>query len=184
MERAMDLKFLRGRSGLVPVWLALIGLGVMPAAPASAVVKKMVAICPGKVCAWYLPELPELDGWITESTASDANEVAVLVPTGKDFSSAAAVIYARAYLNLEKTTIQSRAATSNEKWSATVKGVKIDRLPDVARAKGGVPFEIFHYRNPHNKQQKSELVALAKIPIRTEASMVSRSCSAPRAKMT
>ena len=149
-------------SGAWPKALAigvLAGLGLSGTSPATAEIRKLIQSCPGKLCAYYLPDLPKPKGWIVETEATDANRIAVLVPAGTDFSSAEALIYGRAYLNTEKTSVEARAATSNEKWIAAAKGAKIERLPDAIRAKGGTPFQVFHYLNPENAQQKAELVA-------------------------
>ena len=128
------------------------------APPACAEVQKVMLQCEGELCPLFLPQLTAPTGWNADEEASQANKVSVLVPAGSDFHSAAAVIYARAYFNADKTTIQDRVETSNKKWLEIAKGAKIERLPDVARAKGAA-FEVFHYVNPKNAQQEAEIIA-------------------------
>jgi hypothetical protein len=144
---------------LATVCTIFAGLFVMQALPASAEIKKVMLVCSKKLCPIFLPQLPKPAGWSVDQATSEANKVSVLVPTGSDFASAEAVIYGRAYFNSDKSTIESRAKTSNDKWLASVKNSSIERLADVARDKGGAAFQVFRYKNPGNAQQASEMVA-------------------------
>ena len=143
---------------LAAACLTLAGLAAALAPSASAEVKKVMLQCEGKLCPLFLPQLAAPAGWSADEKASEANKVSVLVPAGSDFHTAAAVIYARAFFDAEKTTIQDRVETSNKKWLEIEKGAKIERLPDIARAKGAA-FEVLHYVNPKNAQQKAEIIA-------------------------
>jgi hypothetical protein len=137
----------------------LAAFSLVQAAPASAEVKKVMLLCSGKLCPIFLPELPKPIGWSVDQEASTANHVSVIVPTGYDYGSAEAVIYGRAFYNSDKSTIESRAETSNKNWLSRMKDAKIDRLADVKRQKGGPAFMVFRYHNPSNAQQASEMVA-------------------------
>lgn len=134
-------------------------LSLIQAGPASAEIKKVMLLCSGKLCPLFLPQLPTPAGWSIDQEGSKANHVSVIVPAGYDYSSAEAVIYGRAFYNSDKSTIDSRAATSNKDRLSLVKDARIERLADVERQKGGAAFEVFRYHNPSNVQQTSEMVA-------------------------
>jgi hypothetical protein len=140
-------------------FVVLATVNLIQAAPASAEVKKFMLLCSGKLCPLFLPMLPKPAGWSDDQEASKANHVSVIVPTGFDYGSAEAVIYGRAFYKSDKSTIESRAETSNSNWLSRVKDARIERLADVRRQKGGPAFAVFRYHNPGNAQQASELVA-------------------------
>ena len=134
-------------------------LGMMVAQPAAADIRKMMKICDGKLCPVFLPELPVPSGWTVDKEASGKVDVVVLVPQGSDYARAEAVIYARAFYNDQKDTVDKRAAKSNRDWMNKVKDAKITRLEDVAGTEPGVPFQLFQYSNPGEAYQSAEIVA-------------------------
>ena len=135
-----------------------ITLSIMTVA-AQADIKKMVQTCNAGLCPIFLPELPVPAGWRVDDEASKANGIVVLVPEGSSFGDAEAVIYARAFYNAEKRTIESRVEESNRHWLDAVKDAKIERLADIAARQPDVPFQLYRYSNPSTEQQTAEIVA-------------------------
>jgi hypothetical protein len=132
---------------------------LMAATPSSAEVRKMMKICAGKLCPVFLPQLRVPSGWTVDTAASSKMDVIVLVPKGFDYARAEAVIYARAFYNVKKDTVDQRVAESNRDWMEKVKDAKITRLEDVEGSKPGAPFQLFQYSNPGQASQSAEIVA-------------------------
>ncbi|MGA2563093.1 MAG: hypothetical protein ABSF96_05975 [Steroidobacteraceae bacterium] len=81
---------------------------------------------------YWWPILPTISGWQHDEGASRANSVNALVPTGQAFSSAPAVIYAKAiYKPRAPQTKSLEQVISNDRaeFEARVPGVKIEELP-------------------------------------------------------
>lgn len=137
--------------------IALTAFVTVPGAQAG--VRKVMEICEGGLCPVFLPELPVPDGWQVDDDASKANGLVVLVPAGFRFGNADAVIYARAFYNVQKRTIESRVEESNQRWLGAVKDARIERLTDIAAKQKRVPFQLYRYSNPSTAQQSAEIVA-------------------------
>lgn len=130
------------------------------ASPASADVSKMIRMCEGqKLCPYFLPQLPVPPGWIIDEAATHKMRMTVLVPEGSDYARADALIYAKAFYNYDKTTVDQRVARSNDHWMQQVKDAKIVRLSDISGSRPGVPFQLFQYTNPGQAYQSAEIVA-------------------------
>jgi hypothetical protein len=143
--------------GVTAFLLAMTCLIAVP--PASAEVRKMMKICDGKLCPVFLPQLSVPQGWTVDTAASSKMDVIVLVPRGYDYARAEAVIYARAFHNHKKDTVDKRVAESNRDWMAKVKGARITPLGTVAGSKPGIQFQVFEYINPGQAHQAAEIVA-------------------------
>lgn len=138
---------------------ALTAFAFFTAPDAQADVRKIMEICEGGLCPVFLPELPVPAGWRVDEDASKANGIVVLVPDGSRFGNADAVIYARAFHNAGKRTIESRVEESNRRWLGAVKDARIERLADIAAKPNAVPFQLYRYSNPSTAQQSAEIVA-------------------------
>lgn len=142
---------------LLSVAITLCALALAPNAQAE--VKKMMQVCDAGLCPVFLPELPVPSGWQVDDEASKANGLVVLVPNGSRFGNADAVIYARAFYNIERRTIESRVEESNQRWLGEVKDARVERLDDIAARQKNPPFQLYRYSNPSTKQQSAEIVA-------------------------
>ena len=126
---------------------------------ARAEVKKFAYLC-GSICVYYQIALTPPDGWVIEETASKQNKVQMLVPQGKNFASAAALIYVQVFYHRDKQqTLDDFAKSSNERWVAKVPNTKITPLPAVERTNGKAGFLRFAFENPSRVQQAYELGA-------------------------
>lgn len=128
-------------------------------ATAQADVKKIVKSCEAGLCPLFLPELKVPAGWQVDTEASDANGIVVLVPRGTRFGDAEALIYAKAFYNARKQTIDDRVKQSNDDWLANVTDARIKRLDDVTPSRPNAPFQLYRYDNPSKGQQSAEIVA-------------------------
>lgn len=148
------------RSKFLAIVCALVGcLGPALAPPASADIRKTMKMCDGKLCPIFLPALRVPEDWTVDQAASNKMGLLILVPRGSDYQGAEALIYARAFHNTEKTTVEQRVAESNARWKKQVEDARIERLEDVAGSRSGNPFQLFHYSNPSSADQAAEIVA-------------------------
>jgi len=106
---------------------------------ARADVKKFAYLCGThegvqQICAFYQIALTPPDGWVVEETASKQNKVQMLVPNGKNFATAPALIYIQVFYHRDKQqTLDDFAKVSNTRWLANVPNAKITPLPAVER---------------------------------------------------
>ena len=141
-----------------PIVLTLAAALAAPSAQAE--VQKFMNTCDGKLCPYYQIVLTPPDGWVVDEEATRNNKVQVMVPKGKTFGNAPALIYVQVFYHRDKQqTLANFAETSNAHWRATVKDAKISELPAVARANGKAGFLRFGFENPGNKQQPYEMGA-------------------------
>lgn len=144
--------------------VALVALA-MSAGGARAEVKKFAYLCGAhegvsQICAFYQIALTPPDGWVVEETASKQNNVQMLVPKGKNFASAPALIYVQVFYHRDKQqTLDDFAKNSNERWLGHVPNAKITPLPAVERTNGKADFLRFAFENPSRAQQAYELGA-------------------------
>ena len=100
------------------------------------------------------------DGWVLGKQATAQNKVQMIVPKGKDFGTAPALIYVQVFLHRDKQqSLEDFARVSIERWLANVKNAKITPLPSVERANGPPGFMRFAFENPNNVQQAYEVGA-------------------------
>lgn len=135
--------------------LALIFGGVS----ARAEVQKFLNPCGGQqLCASYQLVLTPPDGWVIDKAASSANKVQIIVPKGKNFGNAEALIYLQVFYHKDKQqSLADFARVSNERWLAAVGNARISELPAVERANGKPAFLRFAYQNPSKTQQTYEI---------------------------
>ena len=149
-------------SGLPTLILAMLATG---GGSAHAEVKKFAYLCGShegtqQICAHYQIVLTPPDGWIIEETASKQNRVQMLVPNGKNFATAPALIYVQVFYHRDKEqTLDDFAKVSNARWLANVPTAKITPLPAVERTNGKAGFLRFAFENPSRTQQAYELGA-------------------------
>jgi len=127
---------------------------------AQAEVQKFMATCDGKLCPYYHITLTPPDGWLVDEEATKKNRVQVIVPKGKTFKTAPALIYVQVFYHRDKQqSLANFAETSNGRWRARVKDATISPLPGVDRANGKQGFIRFAFENPSNAQQPYEVGA-------------------------
>jgi hypothetical protein len=83
---------------------------------------------------YWWPVLPPISGWQHDEGASRAHSVNALVPTGQSFSSAPAVIYARALYKPrapQTKSLDQLISDDRAEFEARVQGVKIEELPSL-----------------------------------------------------
>ncbi len=143
---------------LRPIALAL--SAALCAGAAEAEVQKFMNTCDGKLCPYYQIVLTPPDGWVIDRQASAKNKVQILVPKGKNFGTAPALIYVQVFYHRDKQqTLETFTEVSNARWRTEVKDARITALPAVARANGKPGFLRFGYENPSQQQQAYEIGA-------------------------
>lgn len=147
------------------------GLPLLPAAIAAALilsggaacaeVQKLLNPCGSQqLCPYYQLVLTPPGGWVIDQEATEKNKVQMLVPKGKNFATAAALIYVQVFYHRDREQpLVDFARASNERWLADVKNAKIAALPPVERSNGKAAFLRFAFENPDNPQQAYEVGA-------------------------
>jgi hypothetical protein len=132
---------------------------VAAASPAKAEIEKFMHDCGGKLCPSFRASVAVPDGWQEDQAASRQMNLQILVPKGRTFDNAGAIIYATVKYNRAKTPTATLVAEDNASWRKKARDVKIEQLPDVARAAGQEPFLHYQFETPSRKQQPFERVA-------------------------
>ncbi len=115
---------------------------------------------PACICPYFQLIMTPPDGWVLDKKATAQNKVQMIVPKGKDFASAPALIYVQVFYHRDKQqSLEDFAKASNERSLANVSGAKITPLPAVERANAKPGFLRFAFENPNNKQQAYEIGA-------------------------
>jgi hypothetical protein len=139
----------------VAVFLAVFAVG----SPAKSEIEKFIRDCGGKLCPTFRASVTVPEGWQEDQAASRAMNVQILVPKGKTFENAGAVIYTTVKFNADKTPVATLVAEDHANWRKKARDVKIEQLPDVARAGGQEPFLHYQFEMPSRKTQPFERVA-------------------------
>jgi hypothetical protein len=127
---------------------------------AQAEVQKYMHDCNGRLCPSFQLVLTPPHGWVIDQAASRRYKVQIIVPKGKNFSNAEALIYVKVSWRKDKQrSLADYARVSNERWRAAVPDAKISQLPVVERANGKPAFLRFAYENPSKAQQAYEVGA-------------------------
>ncbi|MGE3149071.1 MAG: hypothetical protein AB7K04_08395 [Pseudorhodoplanes sp.] len=126
---------------------------------AHAEIKKFILTCDGKLCPHYEVVLMPPKGWNIDATASKQNRIQVIVPNGKTFGNAAALIYLKVSMKNKNQPLSDFIRVSQERWKQSVPDTKISRLPDITRENGKPAFEPYRYENPSKPQQAAEIVS-------------------------
>ena len=100
------------------------------------------------------------DGWVIDKQASKKNKVQIMVPKGKTFANAPALIYVQVFYHADKQqSLANFAGVSNGRWRAAVKDAKVSELPTIGRANGKPGYLRFAFENPSKTQQAYEIGA-------------------------
>jgi hypothetical protein len=137
------------------VFMAVLAAG----SPAKAEVTKFMHDCGGKLCPYYRASLAIPQGWREDRRLIGGVDTQIVVPAGRTFDDADAVIYATVGFNRNKTPITALVAEDHANWRKKNRDVKIEPLPDIARAAGQEPFLLYRFETPSRKEQPFELVA-------------------------
>jgi hypothetical protein len=112
------------------------------------------------ICPSYQLVVTPPPGWVIEEEATRRYMIQMLVPKGKTFGNAEALIYVKVYRHADrKQPLADYAQRSNARWRVAVPDSKISRLTDVARANGKPGFVRFAYENPSRPEQAYEMDA-------------------------
>lgn len=155
------MTFVPARAVFAALSLAIIA-GV--AGPAHAEVKKFMNMCGGgpqglQLCPSYQVVLNAPDGWQEDKDASKKNRVQVVVPKGKTFGDAPALIYFKVSLREKDRSLDDFIALSHDRWLKSVPDAKITRLGEVERNNGKPAFLSYRFDNPSKPQQAAEIVS-------------------------
>jgi hypothetical protein len=131
----------------------------LPLAPAVAQIEKVLRICEGKLCPFFRAPIKVPDGWQDDEAASRRNNVTMLIPKGKTFGSAEAIIYVAVRVNTDKEPLSTLVAREQDGWKKRVPDATITRLPDVPRGDEKGAFVQYRYEAPSLKSQGFERVA-------------------------
>jgi hypothetical protein len=142
------------------IWTAATAATIALGANAQAEVKKFMNVCGGKLCPYFELAATPPDGWVLEKKASKQHGAQMLVPKGKDFHSAEALIYIKVLPQQgEANSVEEFIKVSQDRWRESVPDTKITKMPDVARKNGKTAFQPYQYENPSQPQQAFEYVA-------------------------
>src|SRR3974390_1748215 len=110
-------------TGLRLRYIAFAAAIVCCAAAARAEVQKFLNPCgTQQLCPSFQLILTPPDGWVLEKKASSANKVQMIVPKGKNFATAPALIYVQVFYHRDKTqSLADFARVANEDWQADAK---------------------------------------------------------------
>jgi len=135
----------------------LLGVAVIVAAtfiPARAeIVKTAIPDCKtNQICFYWWPKLPELKGWHTDQKVNysqGGNGINALIPDGKTFSNAPAIIYAAATYKERydwKHKVQSTLSSFIEDDKATFKGADTAAIAPMKTADGQLLRSVTYFR--------------------------------------
>jgi hypothetical protein len=139
----------------------ILAVALLAASSATrADVEKFMSNCDGKLCPYFRFVLTPPDGWVVDEEATNKNKVQILVPKGKTFGNAPALIYVQVFFHRDKQqSLADFAEVSNGRWRAEVKDARISALPEIKRANGKPGFLRFAFENPSKAKQAYELGA-------------------------
>ncbi len=129
--------------------------------PAQAEIAKLMTVCAGQLCPSFTLKLTPPKNWVEDAEASKAQRLQVMVPRGKTFSTADAVMYVKVSVRRDTQELADFVRVSQERWREAVRDTKIVKQPDVERANGQVAFQVYRYENPSRPQQRFEAVSFS-----------------------
>jgi hypothetical protein len=132
---------------------------VVSAANAHAEVQKFMNISGGKMLPYFRLIATPPNGWVVEEEATKKYGVQMLVPKGKNFGNAAALIYVKVSYRQKDTDQAQFIKSNNDNWLAEVPDAKITKMPDVTRTNGKPAFQLYQYVNPSVPKQPFEYLA-------------------------
>jgi hypothetical protein len=119
--------------------------------PAKSEITKFMRDCGGKLCPYYRASVAVPEGWQEDQASSREMNVQIIVPKGRTFHNAGAIIYTTVKYNADKTPIATLVAEDHANWRKKSRDVKIEHLADVARAAGQEPFLQYQFEMPSRK---------------------------------
>jgi hypothetical protein len=129
---------------------------------AQAEVKKFVALCgPQKLCPFYRLALTPPTNWMVEPDASKKYRMQMMVPRGRTFGNADALLYVKVSVKQKDQEIPAFIAMSQGRWKQSVPDTKMTRIEDVPRKNGMPAFVSYRYENPSRPEQAFEAVSYA-----------------------
>lgn len=130
--------------------------------PARAEIAKITKICTAdgktQLCPVFLPTFKTPEGWYLDRNKALEMNVALLVPKGKSFGTAPAVIYSDARPLNAGTNLKQWVANSDEKWKAE-NGAIISEMTAGDLGAGKHEIVMHRYENKNLKQQALEVIA-------------------------
>jgi hypothetical protein len=143
--------------------LAAFGLAfvfMLSAAAAQAEILKTLRMCPEQqLCPVFELAIEPPPDWVLDKEASEQNGVQIIVPSGRTFGDAPALIYVKVSSRQDGQSVEDFVRVSQERWREAVSDTKIEKLADVARANGKPAFLSYSYENPSVPQQQFEVVS-------------------------
>lgn len=128
-------------------------------AHAHAEIRKFINISDGKMIPSFQLVATPPKGWIVDEEASRKNGVQMMVPKGKTFRTADALIYVMVTARQKDQNFSKWVSDAEDWWRKSVPDTRITKLPDIARANGKAAFQPYQYENPSRPQQAFEFVA-------------------------
>ena len=142
------------------VSLALMIAGALPVAT-QAEIRKLMIIGDGKLIATFELILTPPKDWVEDKAASQENGVQIMVPRGRNFGNAPALMYVKVSSRRDKQSTEDFVATSQDRWRKAVPNTKIEKFGEVARDNGQAAYVTYRYENPSRPQQRFEAVSFA-----------------------
>ncbi len=131
----------------------------LAAGAAQAEVRKLMKIGPGTLIPHFELVLTPPKDWVEEKEASKETGVQILVPRGRHFGNAPALMYVKISHRQDKQSLEDFVGNSQKRWREQVSDTKIDKLTDVQRASRQPAFASYRYENPSRPQQRFEAVS-------------------------
>ena len=132
----------------------------IPASPTQAEVLKFMRICPEqKLCPYFELVLKPPQDWVEDKEASKQNGVQIMLPRGRTFGNAPALMYVKISSRQDGQTVEDFVRNSQERWRKSVTDTKIEKIAEVQRANGRPAFLSYRYENPSRPQQRFEAVS-------------------------
>jgi hypothetical protein len=129
-------------------------------ANAHAEVRNFMELCPGqRLCPYHQIVLMPPQDWIEDKQATKENRVQVMVPRGRNFANADALMYVKVSVKQNDQSLSDFINVSQSRWRQSVPDTKIAAIGDVERANKQPPYKAFRYENPSRPQQRFEAVS-------------------------
>ena len=155
MDRTANAMRIAGAASVI------VGLLLASTSPRAEVLK-LVRMCSGQqLCPYYELVLKPPEKWFMDKEASKQNGVQMMLPQGKNFGNADAVMYVKVSLREKGQDLADFIRVSQERWKQAVSDAKISKIADVERANGMPAFISYRYENPSRPQQRFEAVSFA-----------------------
>jgi hypothetical protein len=130
------------------VFVAVFAVG----SSAKSEITTLMRVCGGELCPYSRAPVVVPQGWQEDEASSREMNVQIMVPKGRTFGNAGAIIYTTVKFNRDKTPIAALVAEDHANWRKKSRDVKIEHLADVARAAGQEPFLQYQFEMPSRSQ--------------------------------